>query len=84
MGRLLIINPNSNTSVTQGLRDALELFEDAQSLDIDCVELADGPFGIETDEDRQSVVPLLVREISSRQSRPDRMQGYFRKACSWH
>jgi len=68
MGRLLIINPNSNTSVTQGLRDALELLEGAQDLDIDCVELADGPFGIETDEDRQSVVPLLVREISSRQA----------------
>jgi allantoin racemase len=68
MGRLLIINPNSNSSVTQGLRDALELLEGAQGLDIDCVELADGPFGIETDEDRQSVVPLLVREISSRQA----------------
>ena len=68
MGRLLIINPNSNTSVTQGLRDALALHEGAQVLDIDCVELADGPFGIETDEDRQSVVPLLVREISSRQA----------------
>jgi len=50
------------------MRDALELFESTQSLDIDCVELADGPFGIETDEDRQSVVPLLVREISSRQA----------------
>jgi allantoin racemase len=68
MGRLLIINPNSNASVTQGLRDALELLEGAQGLDIDCVELADGPFGIETDEDRRSVVPLLVREISSQQA----------------
>lgn len=67
MGRLLVINPNSNSSVTQGLRDALELLEGAQSMDIDCVELADGPFGIETDEERHAVVPLLVREISSRQ-----------------
>lgn len=67
MGRVLIINPNSNASVTQGLRKALELLEGAQNLDIDCVELADGPFGIETDEDRQTVVPMLVREVSARQ-----------------
>lgn len=67
MGRLLIINPNSNVSVTHGIRDALDLLEGAQSLEIDCVELADAPFGIESDEDIQSVVPLLIDEISSRQ-----------------
>lgn len=67
MGRFLIINPNSNTSVTHGIRDALDLLEGAQSLEIDCVELADAPFGIESDEDIQTVVPLLIDEISSRQ-----------------
>jgi Asp/Glu/hydantoin racemase len=32
------------------------------------MELADGPFGIESDEDIQAVVPMLVHEISSRQN----------------
>jgi len=66
MSRLLIINPNSNESVTQGLRDALKTSDCAKGMEVDCIELADGPFGIESDEDIQTVVPLLVQEISSR------------------
>lgn len=71
MGRLLIINPNSNKSVTQGIRDALDLADHAKDLEITCVELAEGPFGIESDEDIRAVVPLLVDEVVSCQDSYD-------------
>lgn len=66
MRRALLINPNSNTSVTRGLKNALRSFRDAADLDIDCIELKNGPFGIESDEDIQLVLPMLIHEISSR------------------
>ena len=59
--RILVINPNSNESVTDGLRKALAGFE--ASADIECCTLAEGPFGIETDEDRAAVVPMIVERI---------------------
>ena len=71
MNRLLVINPNSNGSVTQGIRDALELTEGTQDLEITCIDLADGPFGIETDDDIQAVVPQLVNVVSSQQHNYD-------------
>ncbi len=63
--RVLIINPNSNDSVTRGIEEALELLTDAEGLDIDCVGLANGPFGIESDTDINRVLPMIIREISS-------------------
>lgn len=59
--QIKVINPNSNESVTAGLRASLAVFrEDA---DISCVTLPGGPFGIETDEDIDSVKPLIIKEI---------------------
>lgn len=64
--RILVINPNSNASVTAGMDAALDESRSAHALEIDCVTLADGPFGIESDEDVAKVVPLVVREITER------------------
>ena len=66
MNRLLVINPNSNVSVTRGIEDALNSFGDAKGMDIDCIDLVDAPFGIETDEDIQIVLPMIVHAVSSR------------------
>ena len=60
--KILVINPNSNVSVTDGLRESLHEFSVAA--DIDCCTLADGPFGIESDEDIARVIPLVVNKIS--------------------
>lgn len=61
MRRILVINPNSNESVTDGLRSSLaEISSDAEVV---CCTLADGPFGIETDGDIATVVPLIERTI---------------------
>ena len=62
MSQILVINPNSNDSVTEGLREALQEFN--SSADIECCTLEDGSFGSETDEDIVNVISLVVQRIS--------------------
>ena len=64
--RILIINPNSNATVTRGIDAAVESMRRAGHLQIDSVTLEQGPFGIESDDDIRAVQPLVVQEISSR------------------
>lgn len=61
---LYVINPNSSEHVTQGLREAIEpLLKFGQK--VDCVTLAEGPPGIETQEHIDSVVaPLHALALS--------------------
>jgi Asp/Glu/hydantoin racemase len=61
--RILVINPNSNESVTRGIDKALDTCRSEDNIDISCVTLTDGPVAIETDEDIRMVVPLVVNEI---------------------
>ena len=59
--KILVINPNSNKSVTDALTESLTGFSEAA--DVTCCTLDDGPFGIETDEERAQVVPLIIGKI---------------------
>jgi Asp/Glu/hydantoin racemase len=59
--KILVINPNSNESVTAGLRESLRRF--SSEADIDCCTLADGPFGIESDEDIRKVAPMVCQKV---------------------
>lgn len=61
--RILVINPNSNARVTEALDTALEELRDG--VDIQCMTLDKGPFGIETDEDIRSVKPLVASVIAN-------------------
>lgn len=61
MRQILVINPNSNESVTEGLRQSLSGF--AEAADVDCCTLAAGPFGIESDDDIHAVAPLVLQKI---------------------
>lgn len=61
--RILVINPNSNESVTRGMDKALQSCRAKYPQEIVCRTLADGPFGIESDADIDYVVPLVVDEI---------------------
>ncbi len=61
--RILVINPNSIVSVTRGIDQSLQSCRAIHKFDIFCSTLADGPFGIETDEEIAAVVPLVVDEI---------------------
>jgi allantoin racemase len=60
---ILVINPNSNESVTEGLRASLEA--GASDVIVDCCTLSDGPFGIESDLEVETVAPLVVSKIES-------------------
>ncbi len=61
--KILVINPNSNETVTNGLRESLTEFSDRA--DVHCCTLDDGPFGIESDEDIAQVIPLVKDRIST-------------------
>jgi Asp/Glu/hydantoin racemase len=63
--RILVINPNSNTSVTAGIESAVSAQRKPGRLGIDCVTLEEAPFGIETDEDIAAVVPMIASRISA-------------------
>lgn len=67
-GPILVINPNSNAAVTEAMSDALDGFRWPGAPEIACLTLAEGPFGIESQVDSDSVVLPLVELV---QSRPD-------------
>jgi allantoin racemase len=66
--RILVINPNSNPEVTEGFSEALEPLRISGGPEIECVTLADGPFGVETQQ-HVDQVSLLLRDTVV--ARPD-------------
>ncbi|MEM8729088.1 MAG: aspartate/glutamate racemase family protein [Pseudomonadota bacterium] len=67
-GPILVINPNSNQAVTDGLDRTLDPFRAKGGAAIECVTLADGPFGIESQAHADQVIVPLVAMV---QARPD-------------
>ncbi len=63
--RILVINPNSNEAVTEGLRQALVPLAFAEGPEIVCETLREGPFGIETQEHADSVTIPLRRRVEA-------------------
>jgi len=63
--RILVINPNSNEAVTDGLRQALAPLAFADGPEIVCETLTEGPLGIETQEHVESVTLPLRRRIEA-------------------
>ena len=63
--RIRVVNPNSNEIVTAGLDKALEPLRFAGGPEIVCSTLAEGPFGIESQADAESVVMPLLRLIET-------------------
>jgi allantoin racemase len=57
--RIRIINPNSNEAVTRGIDAALEPLRFADGPELVCSTLPEGPFGIESQADAESVVMPL-------------------------
>ncbi|MCZ6589712.1 MAG: aspartate/glutamate racemase family protein [Alphaproteobacteria bacterium] len=62
--RILVINPNSNQAVTDGMADALKPLQINGGPEIECVTLAEGPFGIESQADVESVTLPLKKLVS--------------------
>lgn len=63
--RILVINPNSNEAVTEGLREAVKPLSYAEGPEIVCETLSEGPFGIETQEHVESVAMPLRRRVEA-------------------
>lgn len=66
-GRILVINPNSNHDVTDGFSQVLDPLRLPDGPDIACMTLAEGPFGIESQEHVDSVTLPLRRIVVERQ-----------------
>ncbi|MEM6488361.1 MAG: aspartate/glutamate racemase family protein [Pseudomonadota bacterium] len=66
LGPILVINPNSNQAVTDGLDRALAPFRAPGLPAIECLTLAEGPFGIQSQVDSDRVVMPLVRLVEAR------------------
>jgi Asp/Glu/hydantoin racemase len=62
---ILVINPNSNHLVTQGLETALKPLGFEGGPEIICQTLAEGPYGIESQADADSVAMPLRRLVES-------------------
>lgn len=75
-GPIVVINPNSNQAVTDGMDAALAAFRLPGAPEIECVTLTEGPFGIESQMDSDSVVLPLARMVEAR-----RDAGAFVIAC---
>jgi allantoin racemase len=63
--RILVINPNSNVIVTKGLEVALRPLGFADGPEIVCTTLDEGPYGVESQADADSVVMPLRRLVES-------------------
>lgn len=63
-GPIVVINPNSNQAVTDGLEQALIAFR--YGVGIECVTLSEGPFGIESQYDVDQVALPLAALVKSR------------------
>jgi len=62
MATIYVINPNSTQAVTDAIDEALDPLRASDGPDIECVTLAEGPPGIESQRDVDGVVaPLLAR-----------------------
>ena len=74
---IVVLNPNSTVSVTDGISEALEPLRTAGGPRIECDTLREGPPGVESDEHVASVVAPVCAYFRQRQSRA----GAFVIAC---
>lgn len=65
-GPIIVINPNSNQAVTDGLDAALAPFRLTGGPVIECLTLAEGPFGIESQRDSDAVILPMAKLMQER------------------
>ena len=65
MKPIVVINPNSNEVVTSGLDKELEVYRLSGGPKIICVTNSNGPFGIESKLDSESVIPDIFQQIKN-------------------
>jgi len=65
MATLYVINPNSTQAVTDAIDAAMAPLRASDGPDIECVTLAEGPPGIETQRDVDGVIVPLLRRVAA-------------------
>jgi len=65
--RILVINPNSTEAVTRGIDEACAPLRIPGGPEIECVTLAEGPPGIETQQHVDGAVAPLLNLVSSKE-----------------
>jgi Asp/Glu/hydantoin racemase len=68
-GAIVVINPNSTAAVTRGIDRACEPLRMPGAPPIECVTLAEGPPGIQTQRDVDGVVAPLLRLVTELDAR---------------
>ena len=63
--RIHVVNPNSNEAVTRGIDEAVQPLRFDGGPEIVCSTLAEGPFGVETQEHVESVALPLRRLVEA-------------------
>jgi Asp/Glu/hydantoin racemase len=63
--KILVVNPNSNPQVTHNLAEALQPIYFDGGPEIECVTLAEGPMGVESQADLESVTMPLRRLVAA-------------------
>jgi Asp/Glu/hydantoin racemase len=69
--RIVIVNPNSTEAVTRGIAEAVAPLRFADGPEIDCLTLAEGPPGVETQAHVDGVVGPLCALIAREDNRAD-------------
>lgn len=64
-GRILVINPNSNSGVTAAIDRALDPLRSSDAPQIDCITIAEGPYGIESQRDADAAAPHVCRTVEA-------------------
>jgi Asp/Glu/hydantoin racemase len=77
MATIYVINPNSTQAVTDAIDEALDPLRAIDGPEIECVTLAEGPPGIETQRDVDGVIMPLLRRAATLEN----AAGAFVIAC---
>src|SRR5215467_8824385 len=67
--RIIVINPNSSAAVTRAIDAAVEPLRSPHGPEIECLTLAEGPPGIETQRHVDEVVAPLCRLVEQQDNR---------------
>ncbi len=71
MAQIAVINPNSTESITQSIDKSLQSLRMAGAPEISCHTLVEGPRGIQSQEDVESVVRPLSKWIREQDAQPN-------------
>src|SRR5580700_2292289 len=69
MPTIYVINPNSTEAVTEAIDQAIEPLRSSDGPGIECLTLAEGPPGIQTQRDVDSVVAPLLKRAAALENR---------------